>query len=397
MATHRPCHDPHRSRHSAELLIRQTKWFYQLALLMQRTNGFLGRLFDGRVRRSSAHAGTGPQHSSITQNSFFFFKRLIMLVLILSSSAQPALAHDPPAIAPTRLEFDASHAPNKCSDRATFMNISGNWMPAVTWREDAERRLVVRIHGSANGGKHVDLSVVDAQGGVQAERHKLYVATAECHKVLYDTAYDAAQMLGAFEPPPPKESVMCPVSAPLPPKEPTPCPPLVRPCPTCPPPVRVPPAPSRFFVGVGGLMGSGVVSEIGAGPLMLLGFVPSNHLPLHVELEGSWTSQLTESMRLHSIPIVTSLCWVRGVVRFCGGLATTLLFANQLPNHEIRMVGANFRVGTELFNRGPFSIRADVFGRIAFAQQTLDTIIDRGDKASPFRGGVAVMGLWGFD
>ncbi len=244
----------------------------------------------------------------------------------------------------------------------------------------------------------MDVSVVDAQGAVRAERHNVYPATTECHKVLYDTAYDAAEMLGAFEPPPPKEPVTCPVALP-PPVPPAP------PCPRCPPtpPFKLPPftLPStspRFFIGLGAVVGSGIVSKLGAGPLILLGFVPSQRLPqLHVEFEGSWTSQMVESTRWHAIPLVGSLCWVRDNVRFCGGVATTIVFSNQLPNHESRVFGANFRVGTELFNRGPFLIRADVFGRVALAQRTFGGTINMLDEASPVTGGVAVIGGWALD
>jgi hypothetical protein len=138
---------------------------------------------------------------------------------------------------------------------------------------------------------------------------------------------------------------------------------------------------------------------------MMLGFVPSRRLPdLHVEIEGSWTSQssppspTSESIRLQSIPLVGSFCWVRGIVRFCGGLATTLLYSNQSPhNDELHlMFGGNFRVGTELFVHGPFSIRADVFGRIAFAERRFGNPVAF-DGATPFAAGLAVMGVWSFD
>ncbi len=225
--------------------------------------------------------------------------------------------------------------------------------------------------------------------------NKSYAAATECHKVLYDAAYHAAQMLGGFEPPRPKEPMTCP---------PVPPPPM---CPASPPaaPLRaqaimIPrrPTPSHFSVGFGAVVGSGIVSKLGAGPLILLGFVPSQRLPqLHVEFEGSWTSQMVESTRLHSIPLVTSLCWVPGIVRFCGGLSTTILFSNQLPNHESRVFGPNFRVGTELCNHRRFSLRADVFGRIALTQETFGRTIAMVDDASQFTGGVAVLGVWAPD
>jgi len=125
----------------------------------------------------------------------------------------------------------------------------------------------------------------------------------------------------------------------------------------------------------------------------MLGFVPSRRLPdLHVEFEGSWTSQssrssmTSESIRLHSVPLVGSFCWVRGIVRFCGGLASTIFSSNQSSNNDPLhlMFGANFRVGTELFTRGPFAIRADVFGRFAFAQRKFGNATMALDDPTPF-------------
>jgi hypothetical protein len=163
--------------------------------------------------------------------------------------------------------------------------------------------------------------------------------------------------------------------------------------------------PYRSYIGIGAVVSSGISSELGFGPYMMLGFVPSRRLSqLHIEFEGSWTSQsspsstTSESIRLHSIPLVGSFCWVRGIVRFCGGLATTIFFSNQSSiNNELHvMFGGNFRVGTELFVRGPFSIRADVFGRIAFAQRWFANGVAF-DGATPFAAGLAVLGAWSFD
>jgi hypothetical protein len=138
-------------------------------------------------------------------------------------------------------------------------------------------------------------------------------------------------------------------------------------------------------------VGSGIYSALNVGPYLLLGFVPSRHLPhLHVEFEGAWTSQTWESTRTQAIPLVGSLCWVHGNVRFCSGLATTILLSNRSSNNDDLHVtlGANFRIGTELFVRGPFSLRADVFGRLAFAYSNAPT---------PFAAGMAVMAAQSFD
>ncbi|HRI66736.1 MAG TPA: hypothetical protein PK156_20965 [Polyangium sp.] len=310
----------------------------------------------------------------------------------LGRFAQSAWAHDPPEIAPTRLEFDASQAPPECNDRKSFNTILWRWVPPSTWRDDAVQRLVVRIQGSANGPKSVDVSVVDSRGSVQAERHTPYSAATECHKVLYDTAYLAAQMLGAFEPRPPQEPMTCPACAPC-----SSCQPA-RPVPPVAPSPALPRMPPRFSLGLGAFVGSGIVAKISPGALVLLDIVPSSRLSrLHIEFEGAWTSQKAESIRLHSLPLVASTCWVPSIVRFCGGIATTIVLSNQLPNHELRIFGGNFRVGTELFNPGPFSIRADVFARIVFAQQSFGPAPDGFNKSSPFAGGVSLIALWAVD
>ena len=323
-----------------------------------------------------------------------------MSVLSLASGAQPAFAHDPPIIAPTRLDFDASHAPKNCNDIDSFRSILGAWVPATVLRDDAERRLIVRIRWSSTGGKRADISLVDAQGVTLADRRTLYATATECYKVLWTVASHAALILGAFEPPPPKEPATCPAPQPS-----APCPPA-RPCPTFPPLRLTTPAPTlspalyRSFIGIGGFVGSGIFSKLGGGPYLLVGYAPLRRLSqLHVELEGAWTSQTSQSIREHSIPLVGSLCWVQGIVRFCGGFSTTVFFSNQSPeNNDLRvMLGGNFRVGTELFSQGPFSIRADVFGRFAFVQRRFGKATVALDEPTPFAAGVAVLGGWGFD
>ena len=134
-------------------------------------------------------------------------------------------------------------------------------------------------------------------------------------------------------------------------------------------------------------------------PLVFLGLVPSRRLPdLHIEFEGAWTSQTFESIRMHSFPLVGSLCLVRGVIRFCGGLATTIFYSNQSPAHDELhlMFGGNFRIGTELFVDGPLSIRADILGRFAFTH-VLGNAETALNTPTPFAAGLAVMGAWSLD
>lgn len=402
MTTHQSDDGQHRSRHFGVLSGRQIKRgtirLRANMLWIRRLNRFLNGLGGWDVRTSFAHVGREHQRTAITKNNFFFFNLVVAVVLGIAFVAQPASAQDAHIILPTQLVFDASHAPKKCNDQDGFRSILGAWVPPDVLREDAERRLIVHIESSARGGKRADVSLVDGQGIVLAERHTPYTAKEECYKVLWAVARDAAKMLGAFEPPPPKEPVPAPVCAPC-----ASCP-QPRPCPTF-PPLRLTmptllPTPSRSFIGFGGFFGSGIFSEISGGPSLVLGFVPSRRLSqMHIEVDVAWTSQTLQSIRVHSIPLDASLCWVRGIVRFCGGLSTTILFSNQsYTNNELHvLLGGNLRVGTELFNRGPFSIRADVFGRLMVAPQSLGNPLGVTDEPTPFAGCVAVMALWAFD
>lgn len=120
---------------------------------------------------------------------------------------------------------------------------------------------------------------------------------------------------------------------------------------------------------------------------------------MHIELHAAWTSQTSQSMRVRSIPLDTSLCWVRGIAQFCGGLSTTILFPNQsfTRNEWLMMLGGNLRLGTELFRHGPFSIRADIWGRLNIAPQSISKTMGIIDGPTPFAGGVAVLGIWAID
>lgn len=406
MTTDRPCHSQHRSHHLNELSGRQVKGgtVRSNASLLgsRRRTGLLAGLAGWLVRTSRAHAGIGHERSAITQSFFFFLKRFMPTMVSVGILAEPAFAHEAPIILPTRLDFDASHAPKKCNDPDGFRSLLGAWVPADALRDDAERRLIVRIQSSLSGGERADVSLLDGEGGVLAERHTPHAARVECHKVLWSVARDAATMLGAFEPPLPKTREAGPVCPPPTLQEPVSCPPAYR-CPICSPPSPTPtllPIPYRSFIGLGGFVASGVFTKLGAGPNLLFGFVPWRQMPsMHLELETSWTSQTVQSMRVHAIPFVGSLCWVRGIVRFCGGLSTTIFLTNQSAANDALhiLLGGNIRVGTELFSYGAFSIRADVFGRMNPASRELGKALGVVDKPTPFAGGGAILGLWSFD
>ncbi|MBK9265389.1 MAG: hypothetical protein IPM54_37090 [Polyangiaceae bacterium] len=121
-----------------------------------------------------------------------------MLGLVGVLPARTAFAHDAPAIAPARLEFDASQAPKLCNDRATFRTLLDNWVAVNVWSPDADRRLVVRIRRAPTGEKLGEVALVDAAGATIAEHHERYGAREECYKVLYESASAAAKLLGAF-------------------------------------------------------------------------------------------------------------------------------------------------------------------------------------------------------
>lgn len=285
----------HVSSHIGKLRSGQSKGI-QLALRADRAVGrclkvVVGRILRGLVRRTVAHVDKGHEPTRVLKNRSNFFLALVAALLSTVFSMPPAFGHDPPVIAPTQLDFDASHAPQNCNDVDTFSSSLEVWVPRTTWRDDADHRLIVRIQWSS-GHKEADVSLVDTQGVTLGKWHEAYAAETECHYVLWIAARHAAELLGAFEPPPPKE----------PPTPPTPCPtftavtpcPTARPCLSCPPLRRfVPteralPMPYRFTFGIGAFVGSGIYSKLNGGPYILFGFIPSRRLPeLAVEFEGS--------------------------------------------------------------------------------------------------------------
>ncbi|MDI3288078.1 hypothetical protein [Polyangium sp. 15x6] len=113
-----------------------------------------------------------------------------------------------------------------------------------TFDPPATRTLTVRIQRAPDAAKLVDVRIVDEAGDVAAEVHRSYEPATECFEVLYATAFDAAKLLGAFEPPEPPPPPLCPQPQP----QPQPCPPPPPQPPPQPPP---PPLPKRFFLGAG--------------------------------------------------------------------------------------------------------------------------------------------------
>lgn len=341
---------------------------------------------------------------------FIFF---VMVFLGVVLPAQTTFAHDAAIIVPTRLDFDASQAPKNCNDDVTFRNLLAIWVDLRMLSLDAARRLIVRIRRSPAGGKLAELTLLDTSGSTLAEKQRTFASKTECHKVLYDTAYDAATLLGAFEKPPVPEPATCPA---------------IPACSACPAPTRCPLPPSlptsqhapslrarasyssrRAFIGAGVFFGTGITSDVSIGPHVSLGFVPSRHLPrIQIEIDGAWTSQTLrqsnapEPLRVQAVPLLGSLCYSRYIFRICSGMTTTFFQAERTDlapgNDSIRMrLAGHLRIGTEFAIAGPFSLRFDAYAQLRFGERTFGRELATLDKLSPFGAGAVAMGVWSFE
>jgi hypothetical protein len=328
-----------------------------------------------------------------------------MLVLAEVLPARTACAHDAPAIAPTRLDFDAASAPKTCNDAKTFSTLLGNWVGQETLTPDAERQLVVRIRRSPAGGKLVDVTLVGTDGTALAEEQMTFAGTTECHKVLWEAARVGARQLGAFDEPPPPESVPT-YSAPLPPE---PCPTCPA-CSTCPAPALPPPRlalvpPTHgVSIGVGIFFGMGTPGNT-IGPQVAFGFRPAVHTPhLQLELHGAFTQTLpnaSEAFRLKMVPLGGLICYAPTALRLCSGLTTTFSSAEHpnidSGNDALRIsLAANMRVGAEFEIVGPFSIRLDAFALFPLWDRTFGHALPSLEHLTPLTAGASAMGVWSF-
>jgi hypothetical protein len=271
---------------------------------------------------------------------------------------------------------------------------------------EADRRLTVRIRGAFNGKKVVDVMLVDAAGSTVAEDHKQYGVNDACYFVLYKTARASANLLGAFEPPPPPEPHVCPTPMPCPA-----CPacPASRPIPTLPPPrVVTPAAIHRVMVGAGMGIFRGTVGDPmqGVGPYGSLTVVPSVRVPdLRIEVEGAWvpyTSGKSNAPRGEMIPLFLSVCHVPSALRLCGGLVTTFFRASRTDgaraNDETGVAtAASMRIGADLAIAGPFSMRVDTFVLMGFWGRTFGHEPTAIDARNLFAAGMVAMGVWSFE
>ena len=372
----------------------------------------MARFIRGVRRRRITHIVLGYERIGFTKQSsttmFFFVMGLLCSVLF----SRQALAHEPPTIAPTRLEFDATQAPKICNDQILFRNLLTNWVPYSALSLDVERRLTVHIQRKPTGNKEWDVILSDTTGTIIHERHERYGAKTECYKVLYEAAYAAATLLGAFEKPPSSEP--CPI-----------CPPP----PICPGPARCPeppePAPKRrsettsvplrqtfpplaarrAYFGAGVLFGTGITPQGAIGPCFALGFVPSRHSPwLQVEFAGAWTSQERPDANaaMNVIPMFGSVCYSRYAFHLCSGMTTTFFSTKQATNNtssaEFRVaLAGHLRLGTEFDVAGPLSIRVDAFAQMRFAGQTFGLVSSSLDTQSPVDLGAMAMGVWSME
>jgi hypothetical protein len=374
----------------------------------------MARFIRGVRRRRITHIVLGYERIGFTKQSstvmFFFAIGLIYSVLF----SRQALAHEAPTIAPTRLEFDATEAPKNCNDERSFAAILATLVPNDVMKSDAEQRLLVRVHRTPTRGKLMlmDVTLTDARGATIKERHERYGAKTECHKVLYEAAYAAATLLGAFEKPPASEP--CPI-----------CPPP----PACPGPARCPEDPEsapkrrsestsvplrqifpplaarRAYFGAGVLFGTGITPQGAIGPTFALGFVPSRHSArLHVEFAGAWTSQdwRDANAAMNVIPMFGSVCYSRYAFHLCSGMTTTFFSTKQATNNtssaEFRVtLAGHLRLGAEFDVAGPLSIRVDAFAQMRFAGQTFGPVSSSLDTQSPVDLGAMAMGVWSME
>jgi len=401
--THKTNHSQHRLDKFLEFGVRQTE-------VRRDQRCFGGDRFVGGRHRQGAHATLGYEPCEIAKK---LSKRLLFfgtLVICLGLPIKTASAGDPPNVAPTRVDFEAKGLPRTCSDLLTFQSLLTDWLKPSQLSLDAPRKLLVHIRRSPNGGKLADLTLVDENGVQISTEHKTFASKTECHKVLWDVARAAAQLLGAFEKPPEPEPISCPVC------------PSAQACPATPvcPIPQVPrktaqtaqgaTAPARrAFFGAGVFLGTGFTSDTFVGPQFSLGFVPSLSAPrIHVEIDGAWTQQTipqsntSGSLDIQVVPLFGSICYSRSVFRMCSGLVATFFQAKSadlLPgSDESRTtLAGHLRMGAEFGIAGPFSIRVDAFAILRFWQRSYGSELAALDARSPFGAGAAAMGVWSWE
>jgi hypothetical protein len=401
--THKTNHSQHRLDKLVEFGVRQTE--------VRRDQRYLGGAFVrgedrfvGGRHRQGAHAtlgyGPGEIAKKLSEGLLFF----ATLVICLGLPLKTASAGDPINITPTRLDFDAKGLPANCNDLPAFKAILTDWVPQSSFSVDAPRKLLVHIRRSSKGGKVADVTLVGEDGAQIGAHHATFSSKTECHKVLWDVARAAAQLLGAFEKPPEPEPPLCPAC------------PLCAACSTC-PACPIPEAPRktaqtaqvaiaptrRAFFGAGMFIGTGFTQDTFVGPQFSLGFVPSRYAPsIHVEMNGAWTQQTIFKLNVDIVPLFGSICYSRSVFRMCSGLTTTFFQAKSAElvpgtDESRTTLGGHLRMGAEFSIAGPFSIRVDAFAMLRFWQRSYGSELATLDTRGPFGAGAAVMGVWSWE
>ncbi|MBK9265689.1 MAG: hypothetical protein IPM54_38605 [Polyangiaceae bacterium] len=128
----------------------------------------------------------------------FLVPTVCLSVALLWAGSADAEQVDVP---PHRVEFSASPGLPKCNEYDAFYGIITNWITIPSLNPTAERKLVVTIKRLADGGKLVEVSVLDPDGVKVGGESQTYSPIEECFKILYWAAFDSANLLRTTIPP----------------------------------------------------------------------------------------------------------------------------------------------------------------------------------------------------
>jgi len=276
-----------------------------------------------------------------------------------------------------RLDFGADRSLPLCNQSLEFLGIISNWMSDTVFNPPAARSLVVRIRRARDGAKVVDIVITELDGAVLKEKHLNYDPAMECFKVLYASAFEAARLMDAFQPPP----------APPPPPEPEPCPVGTPPKPEpvksdapvendAPPKMEAPkaapePMAWRWFTGIGPRVAYGRTTEFVPGVRISGGrrLLPWAFLEADVSWMPSWDTRPAgiTVISVETLALDGAVCAKWGAVFGCF-LVEGGRFAASAPDAIYRMpesrwlLGVGFRGGAQVALAGPLSLRMDVDG-----------------------------------
>jgi len=273
-----------------------------------------------------------------------------------------------------RLDFGADRSLPLCNQSLEFLGIISNWMSDTVFNPPAARSLVVRIRRARDGAKVVDIVITELDGAVLKEKHLNYDPAMECFKVLYASAFEAARLMDAFQPPP----------APPPPPEPEPCPVGAPPKPEpvksdapvendAPPKMEAPkaapePMAWRWFTGIGPRVAYGRTTEFVPGVRISGGrrLLPWAFLEADVSWMPSWETRPLgiTVISVEALDFGAAVCLSRAVVFGCllmeGGRFGGSAQGVQYQISESRwFLGPGVRAGLDLPLWGPMGLRVD--------------------------------------